>query len=106
MHWEKGKVDRTKPHFKLTYGDLNKVDPKDFIPVALVSEPDHFKFTVEFVLSGESGRDKKVLDHAVKEINFYLIELREKNPFAYARYHCGTASNIYSHIHWSFYLKE
>jgi protein-tyrosine-phosphatase len=38
-----------------------------------------------------------------KEINYFLIELGEKKPWLYAQYHCGTASNMYSRVHWGFY---
>ena len=38
-----------------------------------------------------------------RELDFYLVELGEKDPFAYARYHCGTAANLYSRVHWSFH---
>lgn len=38
-----------------------------------------------------------------KELNFYLVEKGEKDPWQYAIYHCGTASNIYSDVHWGYF---
>ncbi len=37
------------------------------------------------------------------ELNFYLVEKGEPDPWAYAKYHCTTASNLYSSVHWSYY---
>jgi hypothetical protein len=36
-------------------------------------------------------------------LDFYLVERRERNPWAYAIYHCGTGSNMYSKVHWSYF---
>ena len=33
----------------------------------------------------------------------YLVELRESDLWAYAIYHCGTAENWYSDLHWGFF---
>jgi hypothetical protein len=40
-----------------------------------------------------------------REIDYYLVELREKDPWAYAIYHCSTAANVYSKVHWGYYPK-
>jgi hypothetical protein len=37
------------------------------------------------------------------ERSSYFLELNEDDPWKYAQYHCGTKSNVYSDIHWSFY---
>ena len=46
-----------------------------------------------------------MLDGARRELNFYLIELKEKDPWSYACYHCSTATNLYSKVHWEYYYK-
>jgi len=43
------------------------------------------------------------VNEVTRELNFYLIEKGEDNPWAYAKYHCSTASNIYSSVHWGLY---
>jgi hypothetical protein len=40
---------------------------------------------------------------AKKELDFYLVEKGEMNPWAYAQYHCSTAANMYSTVHWSYF---
>jgi hypothetical protein len=41
-----------------------------------------------------------MINAARKDIDFYLVEKGEANPWAYAKYHCSTAANIYSKVHW------
>jgi hypothetical protein len=36
------------------------------------------------------------------DLDFFLVEKGESDPWAYALYHCGTSSNVYSSVHWSF----
>ncbi len=43
-----------------------------------------------------------VSDDVGRELTLYLTKLNERDPWLYARYHCGTAANIYSTIHWTF----
>ena len=52
--------------------------------------------------------DKKVqaiLEEVQREIKYYLVEKGEENPWAYAIFHCGTAANVYSKVHWFYYRK-
>jgi hypothetical protein len=41
-----------------------------------------------------------------EELDFYLVELHERDPWLYAKYHCGTIANVYSSIHWSFFSRK
>ncbi len=34
---------------------------------------------------------------------FYFLELKEKDPWGYACYHCTGAANLYSDVHWHHY---
>lgn len=75
------------------------------VPVALVAEPVGQSLTVEFLQipeldQGVYGRIKLAV---TKELTFYLVEKGEQDPWKYAIYHCGTASNIYSKVHWAYY---
>ena len=56
-------------------------------------------------IPNESNNSKTVSD-VKKEIQFYLIDLKKPDPWGYAKYHCGTESNIYSPVHWSFFETE
>ena len=89
---DEGIVDQHKEHIKLSIGD----DPT---PMALLAPQDPYRFTVQFLI-----QDNEVTRASLKairtELDFYLIGLGEKDPWAYAKYHCGTASNIYSEVHW------
>jgi hypothetical protein len=53
-----------------------------------------------FVVQFEDGVYKRIIREAEKELDFYLIELQEPNPWKYAKYHCSTASNLYSMVRW------
>lgn len=96
--WQEGTVDPDAPHMKLVFGD-------SALAVALVAKPVGNTFVVEFLPLPEL--DKKEYERiklaVTKELTFYLVEKGEKDPWQYAIYHCGTASNIYSDVHWGYY---
>jgi hypothetical protein len=102
-----GIVNRDGEHIELLYGDSKKVDPKDFIHVALVAPGPGGDFIVQLTVSPEEldAEAIGVIEETQKELNYFLIELGERDPWAYARYHCGTALNWYSEVHWDYYPK-
>ena len=104
--WEEGPIDPTQEHIELQYGDAASSSYDQWIPVALVSAPERQKFTVQFLISGMSPKEKKMLECAKQELNFFLIDKGEEDPWGYAQYHCTTASNVYSLMHWSFHPKD
>jgi hypothetical protein len=55
------------------------------------------------VLIEASESNADVIAKVEREISYYLLELNESDPWAYAQYHCGTASNVYSDVHWPFF---
>jgi hypothetical protein len=75
------------------------------LPVALVAEPVGQAFAVEFLQIPEldQGEYERIKQAVMKELTFYLVEKGEKDPWQYAIYHCGTASNIYSQVHWAYF---
>jgi len=103
--WAESPVDRLAPHFQLTYGEIPGDTADHLTPVALVAPPSGNVFPVQFLLSGATPTELEMVHSAKKELDFYLIEHGPnslfKDPWAYALYHCGTASNLYSSIHWS-----
>ena len=99
--WKEGKVDRSAPHMKLFYGEWGE----SALPVTLVAEPVGQSFAVEFLQIPEldQGEYERIKQAVMKELTFYLVEKGEKDPWQYAIYHCGTASNIYSKVHWAYF---
>jgi hypothetical protein len=104
--WEHGSVDPAQDHIVLTYGDINKEDPKEFPHVALVSAPKGFIFKVQFLVDDKDDRFRRMRRAVEKELNFYLVEKLEPDPWAYAIYHCNTAANLYSKVHWLYFPKK
>ena len=100
--WQEGGVDRTKQHFELRYGSRDS-GWSEWIPVALIGPPKGRIVNVQFFLETTEPKNAEAVDNVKREIQFYLIDKAETDPWAYARYHCGTESNIYSNVHWSFF---
>jgi hypothetical protein len=103
--WITGKVDTSKEHVKILYGDTNKSCWDDFITVALLSPPVNQTYTVEFLVAPEGPYEVEMINAVKRELDFFLIEKGEENPWTYVEYHCGTAANLYSNVHWSFFPK-
>ena len=99
-----GSVNIDEEHIKITYG---AIDGDDFEPIALAAPGNNKTFTVQYLLQPEpeNKEQQKMLNTVRKELNFYFLELKEKDPWAYACYHCTTAGNLYSDVHWHFYPK-
>ncbi len=97
--WIEGCIDADADHIALTYRD----DPK---PLALVAPGPSQTFIVEFLREPMDELARKQRDCARRELDFYLVELRKPDPWAYAVYHCGTAANAYSDVHWSFFPRS
>ncbi len=93
--WTEKPVDRDGPHFIL--GD----DEHDF-PLARVGPPVGHEFAVEFLIPrvNDAGEMPPVVAKLVDQTDFYLVEKREPDPWAYAKHHTGTTANAVSEIHW------
>ena|SRR6266480_2165659 len=65
------------------------------LPIALIGKPTNHVFPVSWLMTP--------IDAARKELDFYLADKHEANPWAYAKYHCNTAANMYSKVHWSYF---
>jgi len=95
-----GIVNRDEEHVLLVYGDPNTVDPTDFIPVALVAPCPGGDFTVQYLLLADDADARRIVRAVQNELRYYIIESAERDPWAYAQYHCGTALDWYSRVHW------
>ena len=91
--WIQGRVDTDQDHFKINYRE----DPS---AIALVGLGEHRTFVVQFLENCPTDTD--CLNAVKKQLDFYLCEKKERDPWLYAKYHCNTASNFYSRVHWAF----
>jgi|SRR5580698_6682863 hypothetical protein len=104
--WRQGTVDRTGDHFELRYGSANDSGWDEWVPVALVGPPINGVFDVQFLVDQANESQAQFVGPLIEELDFYLVEKGEPNPWTYAKYHAGTSSNVYSSIHWSFFPKR
>jgi hypothetical protein len=105
--WQEGRVDPAKQHFELRYGSTeHDWNENEWIPVALIGPPRNRIVNVQFLVDPNEPKNAEAVSKVKREIQFYLIDLGESDPWRYARYHCGTESNIYSEVHWSFFKTE
>lgn len=101
--WREGVVDTGLEHIELRYGDAAKAGYEQCFPIALIGKPTNNIFPGSWLMNPDNRSHEKMINAARKELDFYLVELREPNPWAYAKYHCNTSANIYSKVHWSYY---
>jgi hypothetical protein len=46
-----------------------------------------------------------IIDGVKRELDYHLIKLREADPWKYAKYHCTSVSNFYSHFQWALAIR-
>ena len=93
-------MDRSVPHFILRVGQGGS-PPNARVDTALVGRPESGVFSVEWIDS-----DPERLAQARRELDFYLVEKQERNPWLYLHHHIGTGANLYSSVHWSLVRPE
>jgi hypothetical protein len=101
--WRERSVDPAKDHFELRYGSAEGSDWSAWLPVARVGRPVKGTFDVEFLVDRADPAAATMMDAVIGELNFYLVTKGERDPWAYAQYHCGTGANLYSAVHWSYH---
>jgi hypothetical protein len=94
FRWVEGPVNKDDEHLVITYLD-------ELEPVASIGKGQRRTFVVQFEprwreLDDDSRNDIK------RGFDFYLIDLGERDPWAYAIYHGGTTANVYSPVHWRY----
>ena len=104
--WKEAPVARIEDHFELRFGSAKESGWDNWLPVALVGPAFQGTFCVQFLIDRNDERLQPVVRKVLRDIDFYLIEKGEPDPWTYAQYHCGTTSNAYSSIHWSFFPKR
>ena len=104
--WMEGEVDISSEHFELRYGKVAESSYSGWLPVALIGKPKEHIFPVKWSIDKNDLKSAEVIEHVAKDLDFYLVEKGEPNPWSYAKHHCTTAANIYSRIHWSYFPKS
>lgn len=105
--WREGPVDRADEHFELRYGSYEQGSWNDWLPVAVVGRPTGRIFPVQFLIAEDDRpRHIEAIQSVKEELDLYLVEERELDPWDYAQHHCGTAANFYSPVHWSHIPKD
>ena len=104
--WHERSVDRALEHFEVRYGSVNDGGWDEWLPAAFVGPPVNGVFAVQFLVDCARADRRSVVAKVIKEIEFYIIEKGEPDPWLYLQYHCGTSANVYSDVHWSFRAGE
>lgn len=104
--WQEGSVNQAVEHFELRYGSVHEASWNEWLPVVLVGPPTKHIFVVQFLIAAKDSQQQKIIQQVRNELDFYLVNLGERNPWVYAKYHCNTAANVYSHVHWSCFPKR
>lgn len=99
--WQEGFVDTASEHIKLFYGEWDS----EMDMVALVAPPRDKCFNVQFLTAEEvnDSQSTQIINKIRKELDFYLVELREPDPWKYAIYHTQTMADMQSNVHWIYY---
>jgi hypothetical protein len=102
-HWEDSIVDDGAEHIELRCGEAAKSPYENWRPIARIGSPKEQIFPVEWLIAADSPEHESMIIEARQELDFYLVEKGEPNPWSYAKYHCNTGANIYSRVHWSYF---
>lgn len=99
--WREGDVDPLTDHLSLWSVEHE-------VEIARVGPPKENTFAVQFFSpEGLTGSAlEEVRAGASRELDFYLVELGEPDPWLYARYHCGTYANFYANVQWAWMSKD
>ncbi|MGD0354323.1 MAG: hypothetical protein ABSB31_02625 [Dehalococcoidia bacterium] len=89
--WVKGIVNDKDDHIKIWHVENEN-------PVALLAPGQERSFVVQFLLADkpEDIQTCKIIEAVRHELDYFLIEKLEENPWAYANYHCNSGANMYS----------
>ena len=101
--WEDGTVDEATEHIELRHGDAATTPYENWFSIARIGKPTHHRFRVQWLLKADGVQNQAMVADARRELDFYLVDKNEPNPWAYARYHCTTTANMYSRVHWCYF---
>lgn len=103
--WREGTVDPAEEHFEIRYGSARDSDWTAWVSLARVGAPLRRVFPVQFLVDRNDSANALMVQSVVRELDFYLVEKGESDPWRYAQYHSSASSNLYSDVHWLFHGK-
>ena len=98
--WIEGEVDPSEESIKIVYGSIQDTNRDQWVTVAYIAPPQDHTFKIYFLISASDSAMATFRQEVICEIDFYLIEKQEHDPWGYAKYHCGSTANMYSNCHW------
>lgn len=104
--WADGPVDPAGEHIEIRHSSAQGGSYEHWTPVAIIGRPHLGTLPVRWLL--DPTPDSAIASDARRELDFYLVDhprdfAETGDPWQYAIYHCGTAANVYSNIHWSYF---
>lgn len=104
--WHEGEVEPSGEYIELRYGNTDDSSYSDWLLVALIGKPIEYIFPVKWAIDKNDLKSAEAIKHVANDLDFYLLEKGEPDPWAYVKHHCTTAANIYSRVHWSYCPKR
>lgn len=101
--WQPGAVDRQREHIEIRHGDAANSAYDEWCPIAVIGKPKNHVFPVSWLVKPNGPDQRRMLADTRQELDFYLVEKEETDPWGYAQYHCNTGANLYSRVHWSYF---
>ncbi|MBI4614789.1 MAG: hypothetical protein HY720_14355 [Planctomycetes bacterium] len=99
--WQEGQVDPEGEHVRLTWHEPEPGEKR--VSVARIAPSGPGTLAVEFLAKEALEHEtREMLRLAREEIDNYLLEKLEPDPWRYAIHHCGTVANLHSSIRWSY----
>ncbi len=99
-------MDLASDHFEISRGEGSFDKTQEWFPVVLVGRAPDKSFNLDFLVDRNDPGNSEILKAVRKDLNFYIMALHERNPWAYMKYHCGTMTNLYGNVHWNFVPNE
>ncbi len=97
--WHETAVDPQADHLQLFYRSP-EVDPERRVLMARVGKPNGHVFPVQWLVDSEAVEHADGVRAVRHDLDFYLTVVGGPDPWSYARYHCGTPSNLYGYVQW------
>jgi hypothetical protein len=97
--WREAVVDQRADYLEARYGSADD-DPESWVPVARVGRGQSRVFRVQWLVDPRAVENRERVAAVVSDIEYCLNVVGGPDPWAYAQYHCGTAANWYSRLHW------
>jgi len=98
--WGEASVDPRGDHVDLLYGPGDD-DPDSWVLVARIGPPRGPVFPVQWLVDPMAVENEDIVEAVEDDLDFFLKDVGRPDPWSYAQYHCGTASNAYGRVHWS-----